>query len=161
MKTTTATIAAILLAFTSEITAISKHDHAETKTELATGFSLLDDAGDHVLRFGAESHGRRLDSTSKIYLKFKAFGSSFQYNLHRSPSVSVPDTKIYTYGEHDGNYLKLDAPEETRSFSSKANDAALTFLDHDNIMGTLLLHNRYARMGFCALKSVWISPHVM
>ena len=140
---------------TTEVTAIVSErdhqgDHTETKTQLATSFSLLDDAGDHVLHFGAESHGRRLDSTSKIYLKFKAFGSSFQYNLHRSPSVSVPDTKIYTYGEHDGNYLKLDAPEETRSFSSKANDAALTFLDHDNIMGTLLLHNRYARMGFCA-----------
>ena len=161
MKTTTATIAAILLAFTSEITAISKHDHAETKTELATGFSLLDDAGGHVLHFGAESHGRRLDSTSKIYLKFKAFGSSFQYNLHRSPSVSVPDTKIYKYDKQDGNYFRFDAPEETRSFSSKANDAGLTFLDHDKIMGTLLLHNRYARMGFCALKSVWISPHVM
>ena len=107
-------------------------------TEPATEFSLLDDFGNHVLNFGAAAHRRRLDSTNKIRLKFKAFGSSHEYHLDRSPSMLVSETKIYKY--KDGSYRKFEAPEEAHSFSSK--DAALTFLSHNKIMGSVVLHNR-------------------
>ena len=130
--------------FTTGMPVQGKHQHEPTHTitESATEFSLLDDAGDHVLNFGAARHGRRLDSTSKIHLKFNAFGTSFIYELHRSPSVFAADTKIYAYDKTYESFHKFDAPEEARSFSSEVFDAALTFLSHKKITGTLLLQNR-------------------
>ena len=146
MRTAIAKITAILLVCTNGIAA---HSHyVPTTEESATEFSLLDDAGDHVLTFGAANHGRRLDSTKKIHLKFKAFGSSFEYHLHPSPLMMVPETKIFSYNKQAGHFHKFDAPEEARSFTTEARDAGLTFLKHNKITGTVLLHNRYEKFAF-------------
>ena len=143
-----AKITAIVVAwYTTGVAATSRlaihHDPEQVIPEVfATEFSLLDDAGDHVLNFGAARHGRRLDSTNKIRLKFKAFGTSFEYHLYRSPSVLLPSTKIYAFNKAKGHYHKQNVTEESRSFHSPDFDAALTFLSHDKITGTVLLHNR-------------------
>ena len=119
-----------------------QYDPAHAKIESATEFSLLDDSGEHVLSFGAAIHGRRLASTKKLHLKFKAFGTSHSYHLRPSPSVLSGTTKVYSYNKARADYHIYDAAgDEARSFSSKG--VALTFLAHNKITGTVLLHNRY------------------
>ena len=140
-----ATIASILTtttARTSSTVVSTTTTTAPTTEDVVTDFSLLDDAGNQVLGFGAAAHGRRLDSTKEIHLTFQASGKKIKLDLHRSPSMITSDTKTYAY-DKQGNYLEFDVPEEPRSFTTKDNHAGLTFLSHNKIHGVVLLPKRY------------------